>query len=104
MSAPTLFVITSRYLKPAELIAEITPRHRTWLDQHYRSGTFLVSGRMPSGAGGVLLAKAETQAELEALFEDDPFVLEGCSEYSYTAFTPVKRGKSLELEGVPLVE
>ncbi len=104
MSAPTLFVITSRYLKPAEITAEITPRHRVWLDQHYRSGTFLVSGRMLSGEGGVLLARAESQAELEALFADDPFVLEGCSEYSYTAFTPVKRGKAVELEGVPLIE
>ena len=104
MSAPTLFVITSRYLKPADEVAAVTPSHREWLDQHYRSGLFLVSGRMVSGQGGVILAKAETQAELEKVFAEDPFVLAGCSEYSYEAFTPVKRGRGIEIDGVALVE
>ena len=54
----------------------------------------------PSG----ILAKAESQSELEAVFTQDPFVLEGCSEYSYVAFTPVKRGKGIEIDGVDLVE
>ncbi len=104
MSAPTLFIVTSSYLKPKAEIAAVTPRHREWLDQHYRSRLFLVSGRMVSGAGGVLLAKAESQSELEAVFAQDPFVLEGCTEYSYVAFTPVKRGRGIEIGGVPLVE
>jgi uncharacterized protein YciI len=104
MSAPTLFMITSRYLKPQDEVAAVTPSHREWLDGHYRSGLFLVSGRMVSGQGGVILAKAETQAELEKVFAEDPFVLAGCSEYEYTAFTPVKRGKGIEIEGIPLVE
>ncbi|EYB68549.1 hypothetical protein DEIPH_ctg021orf0066 [Deinococcus phoenicis] len=103
-NAPTLWVITSRYLKPTEELAEVTPRHRAWLDQHYRSGLFLVSGRMLSGQGGVLLANAGSQEQLEEVFKDDPFVLEGCSEYTYTPFTPVKRGPALTLEGVALVE
>jgi len=104
MSAPTLFIVTSSYLRSKADIAAVTPRHREWLDQHYRSGLFLVSGRMVSGAGGVLLAKAESQGELEAVFAQDPFVLEGCAEYSYVAFTPVKRGRGIEIEGVPLVD
>lgn len=104
MDAPTLWIIQSTYLKPKSEIAEVTPRHREWLDQHYRSGLFLVSGRMVSGQGGVIVAHADTQGELEAVFAEDPFVVEGCSEYSYLPFTPVKRGKSLALDGVPLVE
>ncbi|WP_425147901.1 YciI family protein [Deinococcus sp.] len=104
MSAPTLFVVASRYLKPLEKVSAVTPRHREWLDQHYRSGLFLVSGRKADSSGGVIIARAETQAELEAVFAQDPFVLEGCSEYSYAAFTPVKRGRGIEIDGVPLVE
>jgi uncharacterized protein YciI len=104
MSAPTLWMITSRYLKPAEEVAAVTPSHREWLDGHYRSGLFLVSGRMVSGQGGVILAKAETQAELEQVFAGDPFVMAGCSEYEYTAFTPVKRGRGIEIDGVALVK
>lgn len=99
-----LWMIESTYLKSGDALAEVTPRHRAWLDQHYRSGVFLTSGRKADGTGGVLLARAETQGELEAVFADDPFVLEGCSSYRYVAFTPVKRGRALELDDVPLVE
>ncbi len=103
-SAPTLWVIESTYLKSGDDLAAVTPRHREWLDQHYRSGLFLTSGRKLDGTGGVLVAQAESQEQLEAIFRDDPFVLEGCSEYTYTPFTPVKRGRALTLEGVALVE
>ena len=103
-STPTLWVIQSRYLKSGDDLATVTPRHREWLDQHYRSGLFLTSGRKVDGTGGVLLAQAESREQLEEVFRDDPFVLEGCSEYTYTAFTPVKRGRAVTLEGVAVVE
>ena len=101
---PTLWIIESTYLKRGDELAAVTPRHRAWLDQHYVSGVFLTSGRKLDGTGGILVAQAESQEQLEAIFRDDPFVLEGCSTYKYTAFTPVKRGKMLELDGVALVE
>ncbi|WP_295817091.1 YciI family protein [uncultured Deinococcus sp.] len=104
MSTPTLWIIESTYLKSGDELAAVTPRHRAWLDQHYTSGVFLTSGRKVDGTGGILVAQAESQEQLEAIFVDDPFVLEGCSSYAYTAFTPVKRGKALDLDGVPLVE
>ncbi|SMB91534.1 YciI family protein [Deinococcus hopiensis] len=103
-AAPTLWIIQSRYLKGGDELAAVTPRHRAWLDQHYVSGLFLTSGRKVDGTGGVLLAQAESQEQLEEVFKADPFVLEGCSAYTYTAFTPVKRSKAVMLEGVPLVE
>lgn len=100
---PTLWFIESRYLKQDGL-AEATPAHRAWLDAHYRSGVFLTSGRKLDGSGGVLLARAESEAELRALFADDPFVLGGFSEYRYVPFVPVKRGAALQLPGVALVQ
>lgn len=100
----TLWIIESTYLKPADEIAKITPQHREWLDQHYKSGVFLTSGRKVDGTGGVLVAKADTADQLLTIFDDDPFVKNGCAEYKYTAFNPVKRGQALALEGVPLVE
>ena len=101
---PTLWIIESTYLKSGDELAAVTPRHRAWLDQHYVSGVFLTSGRKLDGKGGILVAQADSQEQLEAVFQDDPFLLEGCSTYEYTAFMPVKRGKALELDGVALVE
>ena len=104
MDTPTLFVVTGRFLQSAEAVAAATPRHREWLDQHYRSGTFLVSGRQLSGQGGVLLARASDQAELEAVLATDPMVIEGVASYISLGFTPSKRGEGIEIAGVPLVE
>lgn len=101
---PTLWFIESTYLKSGDELAAITPLHRAWLDQHYTSGVFITSGRKVDGTGGVLLAQAESEQQLRDIFKDDPFVVNGCSEYRYVAFNPVKRGKTIELDGVPLVE
>lgn len=101
---PTLWIVESTYLRTGDDLTATTPGHRAWLDQHYRSGVFLTSGRKVDGTGGVLVCQAESEAELRALFQDDPFVLGGFAEYRFTAFTPVKRGRALELDGVPLVE
>lgn len=100
----TLWMIESTYLQPTAEIAKVTPDHRAWLDGHYRSGVFLTSGRKVDGTGGILLARADTLQQLTDIFDQDPFVKAGCAKYRYVAFNPVKRGKGIELDGVPLVE
>ena len=104
MDAPTLFMITGTFLKPAEIVAEATPRHREWLDVNYRAGIFLVSGRQLGGKGGILLARAGSQAELEAILAEDPMAREGVASYAIQGFTPTKRGEGIEIVGVPLVK
>ncbi|PTA68973.1 YciI family protein [Deinococcus arcticus] len=99
-----LWIVESTYLKMGEELAAVTPAHREWLEQHYKSGLFLVSGRKVDRTGGVILAHADTLQELVDLFDQDPFVQKGCARYRYTAFTPVKRSRMVELEGVPVVE
>lgn len=100
----TLWIIESQYLKPTDEIAKVTPDHREWLDQHYKSGVFITSGRKVDNTGGVLVAQAENVEQLMDIFDTDPFVQNGCARYKYTAFSPVKRGKMLDLDGVALVE
>lgn len=68
----TLWIIESTYLKPTDEIAQVTPAHREWLDQHYRSGVFLTSGRKVDNTGGVIVAQADTLQELVDLFDHDP--------------------------------
>lgn len=100
----TLWIIESQYLKSGEELAAITPQHREWLDQHYKSGVFITSGRKVDNTGGILIAKADSITQLLTIFDGDPFVKNGCAEYKYTAFNPIKRGSSIELEDVALVE
>lgn len=100
----TLWMIESTYLKTGDELTETTPKHRAWLDQHYKSGVFITSGRKLDNTGGLIFAQAETEEELREIFSGDPFVITGCSEYRYVPFTPVKRGKIIDLPDVPLVE
>ena len=104
MDVPTLFMVTGRFLQPAAVVEEATPRHREWLDLQYRAGTFLLSGRQLSGQGGILLARARSQAELEQILATDPMVIEGVAAYTSQGFMPSKRGEGIEIAGVPLVK
>ena len=99
-----LHVILLTYTAPAEEVAKHTPEHRAWLDHHYRSGLFITSGRQDPPVGGVIIAAGKNPDELLDVMQDDPFHKAGVAEYKFIAFTPVKRGKMIELDGVPLVE
>src|SRR5262249_37730272 len=79
--ATNMVVAVSTYRKPLEEVEAFYPAHREWLMKHYASGRFLGSGpRMPR-TGGVILARVESREEFLALLADDPFLVNGVSEY-----------------------
>jgi uncharacterized protein YciI len=86
------FLVEARYLVPYEKIQEAQPRHRIFLQKGYDAGLFLCSGpQVDPPVGGFLVARAESKAELEALFNDEPFNAEKLARYTFTEFNPVKR-------------
>ena len=52
-------------------------RHMAWLDEQYAAGRFIVSGRRVPRTGGVILARGNDRAAIEALAASDPFVSGG---------------------------
>ncbi|AWN23758.1 hypothetical protein DKM44_11395 [Deinococcus irradiatisoli] len=101
---PPLHVIIGTYTGTPEEVSQATPQHREWLDQHYRSGLFLASGRQSPPVGGVLLARGESAAHLEEVMRDDPFTKLGLATYQIIAFTPVKRHASFPYLQIPATE
>ncbi|WP_261663564.1 YciI family protein [Deinococcus sp. Marseille-Q6407] len=99
-----LHVILVKYTAPTAEVEAATPAHRDWLDQHYRSGLFITSGPQEPRTGGLILAAGESKEQLLDVMQDDPFHKAGVAEYEIIEFRPVKRGKMIELDGVPLVE
>ena len=85
-------------------MGQVTPQHRAWLDQHYRSGLFLVSGRQSPPIGGVLLARGESAQALEHLMQDDPFFKAGLVTYQIIAFTPSRRHASFPFPEIAATE
>jgi uncharacterized protein YciI len=59
--------------------------HVAWLEVQHGSGAFLVSG--PSGvSGGVILARGDDRAEVEALAASDPLARAGVASYEIVQF------------------
>jgi uncharacterized protein YciI len=49
-----MYAIILRYKRPLSEVDKHIAGHREWLRKNYADGTFLVSGRQRSGAGGFI--------------------------------------------------
>lgn len=83
-----MFIITLTYLKPAEEIDQLLAAHREYLREQYDNGMFLMSGRMVPRTGGIIVATADSRADIEAVIELDPFKEAGAASYTITEFVP----------------
>ena len=62
-----MFVLLLTYVKPLAEVDALMREHVAWLDEHYASGRFVVSGRRIPRTGGVIVARGDDRAEMEAL-------------------------------------
>jgi uncharacterized protein YciI len=83
-----MFVITLTYSKPVEEIDALLAAHREFLREQYDNGVFLMSGRMVPRTGGIIIASADSRADIEAIIELDPFHQAGAATYTITEFVP----------------
>lgn len=83
-----MFVIVLTHLAPLEQIDAALPAHAAWLDEQYRAGRFIVSGRQHPRTGGVILADGCTRAEIEQAVAADPFAIAGLSSHTVIEFVP----------------
>lgn len=83
------FIIEITYSMPIEKISAITPLHREFLKQWYEKGWFLMSGPQNPRLGGMVIARAPSLEEIQAVFQNDPYFLNGAATYKFTEFEPV---------------
>ncbi|TXT43155.1 MAG: YCII-like protein [Spirochaetes bacterium] len=91
-----MFVITSVYLKPLDVVDKFLKEHRDFLDAYYKKGLFIASGRKSSGGGGVIFAKGGTKEDLEKILAEDPFSREAISRYEIIEFVPNRVAEGYE--------
>lgn len=85
-----MYLLLSRYVKPLDEVERHLPAHREFLDRHYASGLFIVSGPLEPRTGGVIVTADLDRDEILAILEEDPFYREGVSEYDIVEFRPTK--------------
>jgi uncharacterized protein YciI len=83
-----MYAIILRYKRPLSEVDKHIAAHREWLRKNYADGTFLVSGRQRSGAGGFILAAAIERGQLDATLAADPFGQNDLADYEIIDVAP----------------
>lgn len=85
-----MFVLLIKYVKPSEEVDRLLKEHIQYLEKYYQQGKFICSGRRNPRTGGVILANADTVAEIKEIISEDPFLMNKVGEYEIIEFTPTK--------------
>jgi uncharacterized protein YciI len=98
------FLVDVHYLVPFEQISEVLPDHRAFLQTGFDMGLLLMSGPKEPRTGGFVVARAESQADLEAFFDNDPYKIKKVASHNFVEFNPVKFQPWLEewIKGTPV--
>lgn len=73
--------------------------HGEWLDEHYRCGLFLASGRREPRTGGVVFAVGDRR-QVEAAVAADPFAQKWLASHTVIEFHPSRCGGVLDADAV----
>jgi uncharacterized protein YciI len=90
-----MFVIELTYRAALAEIDKHMKAHVAFLNKHYASGRFVVSGRKIPREGGIILATGGTRDEIEALVREDPFVARGLADFRVIEFRASQRARDL---------
>jgi uncharacterized protein YciI len=97
-----MVIITSKYVKPLEVIDSLLAEHRKFLNEQFKQRKFICSGPQIPRVGGAIIANVGID-EAREIMKKDPFTIHGASDYQFIEFTPgtyderfscfVKKGK-----------
>lgn len=90
-----MFIIQLQYKVPLDEVEQYVQAHRDFLDNYYQKGLLVASGPLKPRTGGIIIAAINNRAELEAIFEQDPYRLADVADYQFIEFTPAKHCEAL---------
>ena len=91
-----MFIVSLTYKCELDQVDAHLPAHIEYLKEQYSLGNFIASGRKIPRNGGVILARANSKSELNAILEQDPFHKEDLANYDVQEFIPTMVGEGLE--------
>ncbi len=86
-----MFVIELMYRVDLDQIDAAMKAHVAWLNTHYASGTFVMSGRKVPRDGGIIVAVGHDRDRIETIVKQDPFVAQGLADYRLIEFRASQR-------------
>jgi len=91
-----MFIIELIYKVELTEIDAHMAAHVAFLNKYYAAGNFLVSGRKIPRDGGIIVAVAESRAELDAIILEDPFHKHGLAEFRIIEFRASQRADDIQ--------
>lgn len=91
-----MFVAILTYVRPLEEVDALLAEHVQFLDRHYASGLFVVSGRRVPRTGGVILIASNDREHVLSVISTDPFAAGGVATYELIEFAPTKMRDGFE--------
>ncbi len=91
-----MFIIELTYTADLAQIDKAMRAHMQFVNAHYASGHFVVSGRKIPRDGGIILAVGKDRAEVEAIAQQDPFVAKGLATARVIEFRMSQRADDIE--------
>lgn len=85
-----MFLVLSTYKKSLEEVDHYLVAHRSFLDEGYKNGFFIVSGAKNPRTGGVIISQLNNRDQLEKILKNDPFLLHDIADYEIVEFIPTK--------------
>lgn len=91
-----MYLIMLQYIRPLAAIDHYMDAHKTFLDKYYQSGHFILSGKRKPRTGGMILCKASSRREVEAILAEDPFDKFQLALYEIIEIEPILCAQELE--------
>ncbi|WP_158799116.1 YciI family protein [Pedobacter sp. L105] len=92
-----MFIINLTYIVPLDELDQHMTAHVKYLKKYYKKNVFLASGRKVPRTGGIILALANTTAEVEKIIQEDPFYRYELAEFDITEFLTSQYHPELEV-------
>lgn len=91
-----MFIFTLTYIKPINEVEKFLQQHIDYLEENYRLGHFIASGRKVPRTGGVILYRAENKEQALTIMQKDPFYIQQIAQYDIIEFVPSKYATGFE--------
>jgi uncharacterized protein len=88
-------VLTITYVQPGDVIDQARPAHMEWLKQEVDAGHLVLTGRLESATGGILITSDMSAADAEDVIARDPYQQQGLVRYDRVGFTGGLRAPGL---------
>jgi uncharacterized protein YciI len=83
-----MFICVLTYTASDEEVAALRPAHIEFLKAQHQAGHYIGWGRQASGRGGVIFAKGDDRAAIEAVKANDPYIIGKVATFEIIELNP----------------